>query len=264
MNYKKVDRVPNINLTTETMLLLQYCTEKDLILERVMRYWDKARRRDARIEHPSIDDLDGINAACCKAMLENLDEEIKRYWRKVSANVKAAQSRCMQEVLSPLPEDAATGADSATNDLPHETGGQPEVTTRLPVVTTDQPQTTNINNNNNNNININNNNNNKTKTNNNNKNNQTKINTINIPPTKNEIKAYAGRVGLEVDTEKYYDQMVKQGWRDNKGEPITAWKAYLRTWAKLARPQAQAGVGARQYTQRRYTEAELEARTEEL
>ena len=64
-----------------------------------------------------------------------------------------------------------------------------------------------------------------------------------------EVRAYCREIGLEVNPLKFLDYCATRGYRD--------WRAALRIWKCHEDEERQRAGG---YLQRRYTEAELEAR----
>ena len=76
------------------------------------------------------------------------------------------------------------------------------------------------------------------------------------PPTVEEVRTYCGEIGLQLNPLKFLDYYGARGW------PIEDWRAALRCW-KIREDEERQRRGGYS-TQRRYTEAELEARAGEL
>ena len=53
-----------------------------------------------------------------------------------------------------------------------------------------------------------------------------------IPPTLEEVKAYASERGNLVDAQKFYDYYTQGGWKDAKGNAVKNWKQKMITWEK--------------------------------
>lgn len=53
-----------------------------------------------------------------------------------------------------------------------------------------------------------------------------------IPPTLEEVKAYASERGNLVDAQKFYDYYTQGNWKDAKGNPVKNWKQKMITWEK--------------------------------
>lgn len=51
-----------------------------------------------------------------------------------------------------------------------------------------------------------------------------------VPPTLEEVKAYASERGNNVDAQKFYDYYAQGGWKDSKGNPVKNWKQKMITW----------------------------------
>lgn len=87
------------------------------------------------------------------------------------------------------------------------------------------------------------------------------------PPTIEEVRAYCHERGDKIDPEQFMDKMQSVGWVDKNGNKLKDWKAAIRTWeryekAKVSKPTKV--VQAQQYNQRDYTEAELDAVSDDL
>ena len=85
------------------------------------------------------------------------------------------------------------------------------------------------------------------------------------PPTINEVSAYCKERKNNVDAQRFVDFYASKGWKVGN-QPMKDWKAAVRTWEQRDRTpqQPMKTVNAQQYTQREYTEEELEARTTDL
>lgn len=57
-----------------------------------------------------------------------------------------------------------------------------------------------------------------------------------IPPTTNEVRAYAQKKGYNIDAEHFVDYYTSNGWRVGRN-PMKDWKATVRTWASRDRAQ---------------------------
>lgn len=51
-------------------------------------------------------------------------------------------------------------------------------------------------------------------------------------PTLEDVRAYALEIGSNVDPERFCDYYAAEGWLSKSGNPITDWRAKLRSWAK--------------------------------
>ena len=58
-----------------------------------------------------------------------------------------------------------------------------------------------------------------------------------IPPTLEEVKAYATERGSDVDPERFYDYFTAGDWKDSRGNPVRSWKQKFLTWER-AQPKA--------------------------
>ncbi|KRN55063.1 MAG: hypothetical protein KHZ79_01165 [Atopobium minutum] len=58
-----------------------------------------------------------------------------------------------------------------------------------------------------------------------------------VPPTPEEVKAYADEKGLVIDPELFCDHYASKGWVVGKS-PMKDWKAAVRNWCKRASPYA--------------------------
>lgn len=86
------------------------------------------------------------------------------------------------------------------------------------------------------------------------------------PPTVEEVRQYCEERKNGIDAERFIDYYTARGWELKQGQKIKDWKACIRTWERnnTAPAQPMKTVTAQQYTQRDYTEDELEARTTDL
>ena len=85
-----------------------------------------------------------------------------------------------------------------------------------------------------------------------------------IPPTEEEVAAYASELGKRMDVRKFMDYNISKGWMVGSS-PMRDWRAAVRNW--LARDDMHPPeklVNAQRYTQRQYTEEELSFGQEEL
>ena len=81
------------------------------------------------------------------------------------------------------------------------------------------------------------------------------------PPTADEVKAYCQERGNHVDPQRFVDFYTAKGWRVGNN-PMKDWKAAVRTWEQ--RDNITPLNTGQTYTQRQYTESDLEARITEL
>ena len=86
-----------------------------------------------------------------------------------------------------------------------------------------------------------------------------------VPPTVEDVSAYCSEKHLVVDPQRFVDFYTSKGWKVGSS-PMKDWKAAARNWAARDRSPQQPirQVTAQQYTQREYTEADLESRTADL
>ena len=82
------------------------------------------------------------------------------------------------------------------------------------------------------------------------------------PPSLDDVRAYCKERRNNVDPQRFIDFYASKGWVVGKS-PMRDWKAAVRTWEQRdsspSQPTRQ--VTAQQYTQRTYTEEELENRS---
>lgn len=81
------------------------------------------------------------------------------------------------------------------------------------------------------------------------------------PPTADEVKAYCKERENHVDPQRFVDFYTAKGWRVGNN-PMKDWKAAVRTWEQ--RDNITPLNTGQTYTQRHYTESDLEARITEL
>lgn len=86
-----------------------------------------------------------------------------------------------------------------------------------------------------------------------------------VPPTIDEVSSYCKERKNNVDSQRFVDFYASKGWKVGN-QPMKDWKAAVRTWEQRDRApqQPMKTVTAQQYSQRDYTEEELEARTTDL
>lgn len=77
-----------------------------------------------------------------------------------------------------------------------------------------------------------------------------------LPPSVDEVKAYCRERGNRVDAEQFVDFYSSKGWRVGS-QPMRDWKASVRTWEKRDSGAGKT-VSAQMYTQREYTEEDLD------
>lgn len=58
-----------------------------------------------------------------------------------------------------------------------------------------------------------------------------------VPPTLEEVKAYAAERGSDVDPERFYDYFTAGDWKDSRGNPVRSWKQKFLTWER-AQPKS--------------------------
>lgn len=86
------------------------------------------------------------------------------------------------------------------------------------------------------------------------------------PPDAAEVAAFAKEHGLSINAEQFVDFYSAKGWRVGNS-PMKDWRAAVRNWVRrdqAANAPPGKRVGAQQYSQRAYTENELDAMTDEL
>lgn len=81
------------------------------------------------------------------------------------------------------------------------------------------------------------------------------------PPSVDDVRAYCQERGNRVDAQRFVDFYASKGWRVGN-QPMKDWRAAVRTWERDDRPVKT--VSAQQYTQRDYTEDDLDAATADL
>lgn len=85
------------------------------------------------------------------------------------------------------------------------------------------------------------------------------------PPTVEEVTAYCKERKNRIDAQQFIDFYASKGWKVGN-TPMKDWKACVRTWEHRDGQSSQPmkTVTAQQYSQRDYTEDELEARATDL
>ena len=58
-----------------------------------------------------------------------------------------------------------------------------------------------------------------------------------IPPTLEDVKAYAAERGSDVDPERFFDYFTAGDWKDSRGNPVRSWKQKFLTWER-AQPKS--------------------------
>lgn len=58
-----------------------------------------------------------------------------------------------------------------------------------------------------------------------------------VPPTLEEVKAYATERGSDVAPERFYDYFTAGDWKDSRGNPVRSWKQKFLTWER-AQPKS--------------------------
>lgn len=56
-----------------------------------------------------------------------------------------------------------------------------------------------------------------------------------VPPTLEEVEAYASEKGYDIDCKYFWEYYSEGNWIDGKGDPVKNWKQKLITWAKNVR-----------------------------
>ena len=59
-----------------------------------------------------------------------------------------------------------------------------------------------------------------------------------VPPTLEEVKAYAAERGSDVDPERFHTYFAAGDWKDSRGNPVRSWKQKFLTWERAAQPKA--------------------------
>ena len=77
-----------------------------------------------------------------------------------------------------------------------------------------------------------------------------------VPPTLEDVKAYAAQRGNKVDAQKFFDYFTEGEWKDSKGNPVKSWKQKMITWETMGPQKKTGGVPA---NTRSYDYAALEA-----
>ena len=86
------------------------------------------------------------------------------------------------------------------------------------------------------------------------------------PPTLEEVRQYCEERKNGIDAEHFIDYYAARGWELKQGQKVKDWKACVRTWEQNRKTPSQPmkNVNAQNYTQRDYTEDELEARATDI
>ena len=58
-----------------------------------------------------------------------------------------------------------------------------------------------------------------------------------VPPTLEEVKAYAAERGSDVDAKRFFDYFTAGDWKDSRGNPVRSWKQKFLTWER-AQPKS--------------------------
>lgn len=58
-----------------------------------------------------------------------------------------------------------------------------------------------------------------------------------VPPTLEEVKAYAAERGSDVDPKRFHDYFTAGDWKDSRGNPVRSWKQKFLTWER-AQPKS--------------------------
>ena len=53
-----------------------------------------------------------------------------------------------------------------------------------------------------------------------------------VPPTVEEVEAYAREAGLTMDCKRFHDHFTSNGWKVGGKAPMKDWKASVRNWAR--------------------------------
>ncbi len=53
-----------------------------------------------------------------------------------------------------------------------------------------------------------------------------------VPPTLEEVKAYAAERGSDVDPERFHTYFAAGDWKDSRGNPVRSWKQKFLTWER--------------------------------
>ena len=77
-----------------------------------------------------------------------------------------------------------------------------------------------------------------------------------VPPTLEDVKAYAHERGDKVDAQKFFDYYTAGGWVDVKGNKVKNWKQKLITW-ESKQPQPATNKKVHNYNERQIDYDEL-------
>lgn len=79
-----------------------------------------------------------------------------------------------------------------------------------------------------------------------------------VPPSLDEVKAYAHERGDKVDAVKFFDYYTTGGWVDAKGQKVKNWKQKMITWEGKQPPAAEKRKKIHNFSERDIDYAELE------
>lgn len=108
MSYKRVTRVPKVQMQAATMDLFRVCKNKDKVFDAFMEHWDWACIKDQTAEAPQMPVFEGLDKLCIKNLIQDADESIFNYWQTVDKNLQNAPKKTPQkdnqELTSGYPE----------------------------------------------------------------------------------------------------------------------------------------------------------------
>ena len=84
-----------------------------------------------------------------------------------------------------------------------------------------------------------------------------------IPPTLEEVKEYCEQRKNGIDAQRFIDYYASQKWKKANGQPLTDWKAGVRTWEAKNKEKARSGTKVNAFNafeQRQNNYDEIEAR----
>lgn len=86
------------------------------------------------------------------------------------------------------------------------------------------------------------------------------------PPTVDEVSAYCRERNNNIDPQHFVDYYAARGWELKPGQKVKDWQACVRTWEKRDNitPMKNDKATGWNYEQRKYSEAELENRTDAI
>lgn len=79
-----------------------------------------------------------------------------------------------------------------------------------------------------------------------------------VPPSLEDVKAYAHERGDKVDPQKFFDYYEAGNWIDSKGKPVRNWKQKMINWED-DKKKTETNKKIHNYTERQVDYAELEA-----